>query len=459
MNSRPHSLSSFLLISILLLTIHTPKIQAQMAPSDSLAAVSYRSLSEKIISHATKDSSAFLRLAELCDRFGHRFSGSQSLEKALDWILTEMKKDGFDLVASDPLKVPRWVRGKESCELLSPRPRTLPMYGLGGSIATPKNGITAEVLVVGSFEELERRKLEAKGKIVLFNIPFTNYGATVITRRNGAISAAKAGAVASLIRSVGPFSIQSPHTGSMSYADSIRKIPHAAISLEDAEMLSRMQARGERIRIRLKMEAKMKDSSFSRNVYAEIKGGEKPEEIVVMGGHSDSWDVGQGAMDDGGGCVAAWNALLTLKQLGLKPKRTIRVVLWTNEENGFCGANDYANRHGKEKHILAIESDGGVFKPVGFGYTGNDAMLSRVRAAAQLLLPLGSGNITLGGGGADIAPLMKLGVPGMGLNVENSKYFWFHHTDGDTMDKLSPKEIAQCVATLAVMAFVVADMP
>ena len=211
----------------------------------------------------------------MCDTFGPRFTGSKNLEDAIDWCLAEMKKDGFKNVRGEAVRVPRWVRGKESAEMTAPRHRKLPMLGLGGSIGTPKEGITAEVLVVSGFDDLKKRAAEAKGKIVLFNVPFTEYRETVIVRTQGAIHAARAGAVASLIRSVGPFSMQTPHTGGMSYANGVKKIPHAALSLEDANMLTRMAARGEKITVRLKMEAHMLPDGISRNVIAEIPGWEK----------------------------------------------------------------------------------------------------------------------------------------------------------------------------------------
>ena len=264
-----------------------------------------------------------------------------------------------------------------------------------------------------------------------------------------------------LIRSVGPFSMNTPHTGGMSYEEDVPKIPHAAITVEDAAMLGRTAKRGERIVVTLYMEAHFEDDVPSRNVVAELVGREKPEEIVVLGGHIDSWDVGQGAMDDGGGCVAAWQAVKLMQDLGLRPRRTVRVVLWTNEENGLRGGNGYRDAHREEldNHILAMESDAGVFKPEGFGFSGSPEALSIIRKIAQLLQPIGAGEIKEKGGGADIGPIMKEGVPGMGLNVDGSNYFWYHHTNADTMDKLDPHEMNLCVAAMAVMAYVVADMP
>jgi carboxypeptidase Q len=372
-----------------------------------------------------------------------------------------MKNDGLENVRGEPVMVPRWVRGRESAELIAPRPANLPMLGLGGSIATPREGITAEVLVVGSFDELTRRAADARGKIVLFNVPFTSYGATVQYRVNGAIAAARAGAVASLISSVASFSMRTPHTGTMSYNDSVPRIPHAAITVEDAQMLQRMQNRGERIVVRLRMEAQTLPDVQSRNVVAELRGSERPDEIVVLGGHIDSWDVGTGAMDDAGGCIAAWQAVNIIKRLGLKPRRTIRVVMWTNEENGLRGATAYrdAHRHELDKHVLAMESDAGVFKPLGFGVTASDSAFAIIREVGKLLERIGAGNITRGGGGADIGPIMALGVPGMGLAVQGDKYFWYHHSEADTVDKLDPHDVNLSAAALAIMAYVIADMP
>jgi carboxypeptidase Q len=222
-----------------------------------------------------------------------------------------------------------------------------------------------------------------------------------------------------------------------------------------------MQDRGERIVVRLRMEAQTLPDVPSRNVVAELPGSERPQEVVVVGGHIDSWDVGQGAMDDGGGSVVAWEAVRLLSRLGLKPKRTVRVVLWTNEENGLRGGTGYRDAHAAEldRHILAIESDAGVFKPTGFGFSGSDAAYAVVREIGALLEPIGAGTITRGGGGADVGPLAREGVPVMGLSVDGSRYFYYHHTDADTMDKLDPRDMGLCVAAMAVMAYVVADLP
>jgi len=454
------STAVMLLVGTLLFLQSSSPLSA--APIDSSWIVSnYHALANRIIQFARKDSSAYNRLAYLCDTFGPRLCGTQNLEQAIDWILSTMKLDGLENVHGEMVMVPHWVRGRESIEMLEPRKRKLPMLGLGGSVGTPPEGITGEVLVVKSFDELVQRASEARGKIVLFNVPYTTYGATVQYRARGAIEAARAGAKASLIRSVTPFSLQTPHTGAMRYDEKVPKIPHAAITVEDAEMMQRMQDRGQRIVVHLQMEAHTLPDVPSRNIVAELTGREKPDEIVVLGGHIDSWDVGEGAIDDAGGCIAAWEAVRLLKQLGLKPRRTIRVVLWTNEENGISGAKEYAETHRNEihNHILAIETDAGVFKPNGFGFTGSDSAFPIIQAIGKLLEPIAADTITKGGGGADISPLMKEGIPGMGLNVNGARYFWYHHSDADTVEKLNPDEMNQCVAALAVMAYIVADLP
>jgi carboxypeptidase Q len=432
-----------------------------VAPAGGAIAAAYRDAADQLIDAALADSAAYARLTEMVDRFGHRLSGSESLERALDWILEGMESDGLANVRGDIVLVPHWVRGEESLELLAPRRQKLPMLGLGGSVGTPPEGIRAEVLVVSDFDELEARKDEVPGKIVLLNAPFTSYGKTVTYRVMGAVAAAKHGAVASLIRSVTPFGMRTPHTGQMRYDADVPQIPHAAITLEDADVLARMQERGATIEVLLKMEAQTLPDAESRNVMAEVVGWEHPEQIIVMGGHIDSWDVGQGAMDDGGGVVAAWEAVRLIHELGLKPRRTIRVVGWTNEENGLRGGRAYRDMHAAEvpNHVLAIESDGGVFKPYGFGFSGSDAAYAMIKEIGTLLDRIGAGEITRGGGGADIGPIMRDGVPGMGLRVEGEKYFWYHHTEADTIDKLDPREMAECVAAMAVIAYVVADMP
>jgi carboxypeptidase Q len=304
---------------------------------------------------------------------------------------------------------------------------------------------------------------EATGRSGLFAVPFTSYPATRRYRRDGAVAAARAGAVASLIRSVASVSIRSPHTGRLSYDSTVARSPAAALSVEDAMLLHRMQARGEQPVITLRMEARTLPDARSRNVVAELVGRERPDEVVVLGGHIDSWDVGQGAMDDGGGSVAAWEAVRLMRRLGLRPRRTVRVVLWTNEENGVDGGNAYRDAHAADldRHVLAMESDGGVFQPRGLVFAGSDSAARVLEQVTALLGSIGATGLQRSDGSpeADIGPLVERGVPGVGLDVESSRYFWYHHTDGDTLDKLDPAEMARCVALMAVVAYVVADLP
>lgn len=445
-----------LLSAVLLTALAGPTAAQQSTSLDQR----YAAQAGQLTDAALRDSAAWNKLARLADGFGHRLSGSESLERAIDWMLAAMRAEGLENVRGEPAMVPRWVRGRESAELVAPRAMNLPMLALGGSIGTPPDGITAEVLVVSSFADLEKRAAEAAGKIVLFDVPFTNYGATVQYRGNGAIAAARAGAVAALVRSVASYSLRSPHTGAMRYDSTVTRIPSAAITTEDAAMLHRMQSRGERIVVRLRMEARTEPDVPSRNVVAELRGRELPDEVVVMGGHIDSWDVGQGAVDDAGGVVIAWEAVRLMKELGLRPRRTVRVVGWVNEENGGRGGQAYRDQHAAEldNHILAIESDGGVFKPVGFGFTGSDSARVLLRQVVRLLARVGGDSLLAGGGGADIGPIMQRGVPGMSHNTDGD-YFWFHHSNADTVDKLDPRDMGLSVAMMAVMAYVVAEMP
>ena len=420
-----------------------------------------RAAATRIIEAALADDTGWQRLAWLSDRVGHRLSGSPQLEAAIKWAVDEMRRDGFDDVRAEKVMVPRWVRGSESAVLLEPVARELTMLGLGNSVGTPAKGVTADVVVVRDFTELDALGEKVRGKIVCYNVPFTNYGETVAYRGSGASRAAKHGAVAVLVRSVGPVSLDTPHTGAMRYDEAFPKIPAAAITIEGAEMLARMQARGERMRLRLKMEAKMMGEVESANVVADLRGSEHPEQIVLLAAHLDSWDVGTGAHDDGGGCIQIWEAARLLKKLGLRPKRTIRVVLYTNEENGLRGGTAYRDAHKAElaNHVFALETDGGTFRPQGLGVTANEAALATLRDLAPILEPVGAMKISEGGGGADIGPIMREGVPGAGLDTESSRYFDYHHTPADTLDKIDPKDLKLCAATIAIFAYLVADLP
>ena len=315
-------------------------------------------------------------------------------------------------------------------------------------------------MVVKSFEDLDSRAAEAKGRIVLFNVPFTNYGETVRYRAAGSSRAAKHGAVAMLLRSVGLPGLRTPHTGAMRYEEGVPRIPAAAIPFEDAERLQRLVDRKTKVVVTLKMEAKQLPDAPSANLVAEWRGSEKPDEIVLVGGHIDSWDVGTGAMDDAGGSVVTWEAVRLLKSLGQRPRRTVRVVLFTNEENGVRGGSAYRDAHKNEVHVAALESDSGVFKPQGFGFTGSSGARAVIERIASLLGSIGATAVAAQGGGVDIGPIVAANkVPSLSLDVDGARYFLLHHTPADTLDQLDRAEVAQCAAAVAVMAYVIADMP
>jgi carboxypeptidase Q len=420
----------------------------------------HRANVERLIAAAQADRFAWNRLAELTDTFGARFSGTDNLARAIVWATETMKKDGLENVRTERVMVPRWVRGRESLEMIVPPQHALPMLGLGGSVGTPPEGLEADVMVVKTFDELNERAAEAKGKIVLFNAVYTSYGQTNAYRTGGASAAARHGAVASLVRSIGPTGLRTPHTGNQTYAEGVPRIPTAAISAEDAERLQRLADRGEQIRVRLRMEARMDADVESFNVVGEIRGREFPDEIVLVGGHFDSWDVGTGASDDGVGCIVTWEAARLMQTLGIRPRRTVRVVLFTNEENGIRGGNAYRDRYLAQapQHVLAIESDSGVFAPSRIGFTGSDAATEMMREIGTLLEPLGLHNIGPGGGGADIGPIASAGkVPMLAYQGDATRYFTIHHTPADTIDRIAPEEVSKAAAALAAITYVVAD--
>jgi Zn-dependent M28 family amino/carboxypeptidase len=343
------------------------------------------------------------------------------------------------------------------------------MLGLGFSVATPAEGITAEVVCVESFEALEKLGAEkVRGKIVVFNQPWMGYGRSVQYRMSGASRAAKLGALAVLVRSVTPVSIRSPHTGTMRYTEDAPKIPAASITVEDAERIQRLTDNGVKVTVRLRMEARTLPDADAANVVGEIVGREKPQEIVVLGGHIDSWDVGTGAQDDGSGCVACWQAVVLAQQLGLRPRRTLRVALWADEEKLGRGGEAYREWAGAsvKNHVAAIEMDGGAERPVGFGLSVNGASeevmvraMRRMQEIGALLKGINAGEMTRGGGGADIGPIMRDGVPGIAHRTVGQRYFEWHHTEADTLDKIDPREFKLSVAALAVLGYVLADMP
>lgn len=448
--------------SVLVLVMGLTWSPTEAADSEVVALpAAVRAQLERICSAATNSTVGYRRLAELCDTFGPRPSGSTNIAAAADWVLARLRDDGLENVHREVVRVRRWIRGPERVELLSPRSETLPVLGFGGTVATPPGGITAPVLVVTNFVELTQRATEAKGRIVVFNAPFTGYSDSVRYRWSGAVEAGRAGAVASGTRSITPFSLRTPHTGMMRYDDAVPKIPHFALATEDVERLARMQSRGQTPVLRVTLSAAFGEEVEDANLIAELRGRERPDEVVVVGGHFDSWDVGQGAQDDGGGCIAAWEVLRLMKELGWTPRRTLRLVLWTNEEFGLGGAKAYREAHRTElvRHVAAIETDSGTFDPSGFGFTGSGRAGGILRGVTTFLGErLGVGGFDLGAGEADLMPLVEEGVPALGLRQRPNNYFWFHHTDADTVDKVDPLALRRCTAALAVMASAIAEL-
>ena len=465
------SLFSLLLIYVPFAAAQTVDIQAKYGPT-----------AKKLIDAALADQEGMARLQYLCDRIGARLGGSTALGRAVEWSSLEMKKAGLTNVQTPETQVPHWVRGKESVTMLAPFERALPMLGLGLSVGTPPEGITAEVVAVATFDELTALgRDKVAGKIVLFNPEWQGYGQTVQYRGSGGSRAAELGAVGALVRSMTGRSLGTPHTGALNYTAGVAKIPVAALTVEDAASLYRLAKAGTQVRVKMTMEAHQLPDALSNNVMGEIRGSEKPEEVVVLGGHLDSWDVGQGAQDDGSGVIAALQAVALIQKLGLKPRRTIRVVFWTNEENGGAGGRAYRTMLGDsvKNHVAAIEMDGGAEKPIGFGFgpggpgrrslggSPDAAARTQVSPAAfqravdigKLLESIGAGKVTPGGGGADIGPIMAAGVPGFGVRTVGEHYFDWHHTHADTFDKVNARDFQENVASLAVLAYVLADMP
>jgi carboxypeptidase Q len=456
------TIASLLLVSLLAVTAF-----AQTAPAGGAAAPS----AERLMSAALASDGAYETLSYLTDMIGPRISGSKGAALAVQYTTARFRAWGFEPV-SEKVMVPHWVRGEERASLVSHNDQKLVVTALGGSVATPPRGITAEVVEVSSFDQLKDLGVAGiKGKIVYYNNPmdmelvrsgraFEAYGKAVVFRGAGASRAAEYGAVAAVIRSVASASLRTPHTGAMRYDAKFPKIPTGALTTEDAMLVHRLLARGETVRMNLVLTPKTLPDVESANVIAELKGSEKPEEIVLIGGHLDSWDLGTGAIDDGSGVAMVMETMRLLKASGLRPRRTVRCVLFMNEENGTNGGRAYAADHKAElpNHVAAIESDAGAAAPTGFSTTLKGERLAALEGRAKALSRVNAARFeTAERTGADTAFLVETGVTGFSFVPEPLHYFDYHHTPADTLDKVDPKELQQDVAAMVGLTWILAD--
>ncbi|HVT44587.1 MAG TPA: M20/M25/M40 family metallo-hydrolase [Thermoanaerobaculia bacterium] len=430
---------------------------------------SIRATIETILEARDHDSHAWEVISHLTDEIGPRLSGTRQAELAVSWTTATLEQWGFP-TRNQPILVPQWIRGVERASLVSHHDHTIVLTALGDSVATPPEGLTADLVVVRSFDELRSLGRAVEGKIVLFNSPmsrdlvlardgFTAYAAAVRYRGGGASAAAAQGAVAALVRSATTESMRTPHTGQLCYAAGHPAIPAAAITTEDADLLQRLSERGEPLRINLVLTPRWDHDVPSANVIAELRGRDRPEEIVLIGAHLDSWDLGTGAIDNAAGVTAVMEAVRLLRQLGLTPRRTIRVVLFMNEENGLRGSFYYFFGHRHEKHVAAIESDAGAGRPLGFFTTLGAEGRGRLN---EYLAPLASfGPFELmprALTGADTGILVRNGVIGFGVRQDPLHYFDHHHAPSDTLDKVDPEALRMNAAVIAALAWTLAEI-
>jgi carboxypeptidase Q len=408
-------------------------------------------------------------LRYLCKEIGNRLSGSPRAAAAVEWTRQLMDSYGFDTVYLQPVMVPHWERGgKDVVKIVNSQQHgtvELNALALGNTQGTGPKGLIGEIIEVKSIQELRDLGEKVKGKIVFFNGPmdpkkidtFQAYGGANAQRSSGAGEASKLGAIGTLVRSLSPNINPIPHTGNQRYNPDFPKIPAIAISTADAELLSELLADQPDLKVYLESHGEMKPEKLSYNVVGEIWGSEKPEEIIAVGGHLDSWDVGEGAHDDGAGCIQAIEVLRIYKTLGWKPKRTLRAVMWMNEENGLRGGQEYARvaKEKGEKHIAAIESDSGGFLPTGFSSTGTDAQRAKLQSWGQLLLPYQLWNLDKPGGGADIGPLRDQGPILIGLSPDSQRYFYYHHTEADVFEAVDQRELELGAAAMAALVYLI----
>jgi hypothetical protein len=441
----------------------TPPSASSGIPAARVEAL--RGVAERLRASERQSQGAWKKLAFLTDRIGARLSGSPQAEKAVAWALAEFGRDGFAEAHSEKVMVPHWERGDGSGAILAPVEMPLALLALGMSDGTPPEGVTGEVIEADSLETLRALGDKVRGKIVLLNKPVrkapdgAGYGEVSPLRHAGPSESARLGAVAMLIRSLGTLAARLPHTGMTHYSDDAPRIPAAAIAEEDALRIHRLLEAGETVKVRLTLGCRTLPDAPSANVVAEWRGAKHPDEVVVLGAHLDSWDVGAGAEDDGAGAVMVMESLGLLKALDLKPARTVRAVLYMNEENGVRGGHGYAEQHAAEmaRHVAALEADSGAGPFLGYTALAGPGGAAVVRDLAKALA--GAHEVTDGGdGGVDISPMRGAGVPLLGVRFDMTHYFDWHHTAADTLDKIDPASLADGVVAMALMGYALADL-
>jgi carboxypeptidase Q len=471
--------AGFLLFNLLVVSENAKpqSLQAQVSSSNQFSPQLIAEI-KRVQQAALESDYAYRQLAHLTENIGPRLSGSPQAEKAIQYVAGELKRLGL-AVQLEKVMVPHWVRGEETAALTeypgmaANTTQKIVLTVLGGSVATPNEGINAEVVVVNNFEELTALgRARVAGKIVLFNAKFDQqladngyagqaYGQAVAYRGGGPSAAARLGAVASLNRSAGGADYRLPHTGALRYADDAPKIPGASVASEDADLIAHLAAQGT-VRMHLLLTPQTLPDAVSYNVIGDLKGSEHPEQIVIVSGHLDSWDLGQGAIDDGAGVVTAMQTAQLLKELRLRPKRTIRVIAWINEENGTRGGTTYAKDYQSEiaNHFAAIETDLGAGHPLGFYASGKPEVLTLLQPLSVILQSQGASvTRSVEETGSDVAPLGAAGVPTFAPIQDARTYFNYHHTAADTLDKVNPKELRENCAVVAALAYTLANMP
>jgi len=432
----------------------------------------HQTITDKILNEALAHGQSYAFLQTLCTLAPKRVSGSPGADEAVKWAESEMQRAGLENVHLEECRVPHWVRGEiAELSIVEPsaeREMKLPILALGGSVATPEGGVRGELVEVKSFDELKKLGESVRGKIVFFDRAmdatlldtFEAYGGAVDQRSRGALEAGKLGALAAIVRSMTTRIDDFPHTGAMRYADGAPRIPAAAVCTTGAERLSALLRRGGKIELVLKLDCREMPDVVSHNVVGEVRGRENPDEIVLVGAHLDAWEAGQGAHDDGAGCVQCIEALRLVRALDLRPKRTLRAVLFMNEENGLRGAIAYHDAHAAEleHHVLAIETDRGGFAPRGFETNAGPAAMELLRPIVATFAAAGGSLLKAGGGGADISPLERDGVSVMEYLPDCARYFDVHHCGRDTLESVNPRELELGAALIAAMARDVAEL-